>query len=169
MMIHEITEKVGRYKARKRVGRGQGSGRGKTAGRGHKGAGSRSGFSRRPHFEGGQMPFVRRLPKRGFSNERFRRLYHIVNVKVLEARFEDGAEVDVRVLADAGIVRDTGLPLKVLGEGEVSKKFSVTAAKFSASAKAKIEAAGGTVNEVAPNRWTRPASAGKPEKGGDAA
>lgn len=169
MMIHEITEKVGRYKARKRVGRGQGSGRGKTAGRGHKGAGSRAGFRRRPHFEGGQMPFVRRLPKRGFSNARFRRLYHIVNVKVLEARFEEGAEVDVSVLADAGIVRDASLPLKVLGEGEVSKKLTVTAAKFSASAKSKLEAAGGTVNVVAPTGWTRPPRAGKAEKGDDAA
>ena len=166
MMIHEITEKVGRHKARKRVGRGQGSGHGKTAGRGHKGAGSRAGFSRRPHFEGGQMPFVRRIPKRGFSNTRFKRLYHIVNVKALEARFEDGAELDARVLAEAGIIRDTELPLKVLGEGEVSKKFNVTAAKFSASAKTKIEAAGGTVNQIVATPWTRPPGARTAGKGG---
>jgi len=164
MMIHEITEKVGRYKARKRVGRGQGSGRGKTAGRGHKGAGSRAGYKRRPYFEGGQMPFVRRIPKRGFSNARFRRLYHIVNVKALEASFDDGAELDAAVLAEAGIIRDTKLPLKVLGEGEVSKKFNVTAAKFSASAKAKIEAVGGTTQEIARSKWERPAKTGAPAR-----
>jgi large subunit ribosomal protein L15 len=164
MMIHEITEKIGRYKARKRVGRGQGSGHGKTAGRGHKGAGSRAGYTRRPYFEGGQMPFVRRIPKRGFSNARFRRLFHIVNVKALEARFDDGAELDAAVLAEAGIIRDTKLPLKVLGEGEVSKKFNVTAVKFSASAKAKIEAVGGTVREIAPTKWERPAKRGAPAR-----
>lgn len=164
MMIHEITEKIGRYKTRKRVGRGQGSGHGKTAGRGHKGAGSRAGYKRRPYFEGGQMPFVRRIPKRGFSNARFRRLFHIVNVKALEARFDDGAELDAAVLAEAGIIRDTKLPLKVLGEGELTKKFNVTAAKFSASAKAKIEAVGGTTREIARSKWERPAKTGAPAR-----
>ena len=155
MMIHEITEKVGRYKTRKRVGRGRGSGLGKTSGRGHKGAGSRAGYKRRAYFEGGQMPFARRIPKRGFTNVNFATLYHIVNVKVLEERFEAGAEIDVAVLAEAGIVRDTARPLKVLGEGELTKKINVTAAKFSASAREKIEKAGGTVNEVAKTKWTR--------------
>ena len=164
MMIHEITEKIGRYKTRKRVGRGQGSGHGKTAGRGHKGAGSRAGYKRRPYFEGGQMPFVRRIPKRGFSNARFRRLFHIVNVKALEARFDDGAELDAGVLAEAGIIRDTKLPLKVLGEGELTKKFNVTAEKFSASARAKIEAAGGTTREIARSKWERPARTGAPAR-----
>jgi large subunit ribosomal protein L15 len=159
MMIHEITEKVGRYPARKRVGRGRGSGKGKTSGRGHKGAGSRAGFKRRPGFEGGQMSFARRIPKRGFTNAPFKRLFHIVNVQTLEARFDDGAELNVDVLAAAGVIRDTKLPLKVLGEGELAKKFSVTAAKFSASAKAKIEAAGGTVTEVPTVKWTRPPKA----------
>ena len=162
MMIHEITDKVGRYPARKRVGRGRGSGKGKTSGRGHKGAGSRAGFRQRPGFEGGQMSFVRRLPKRGFTNAPFRRLFHIVNVKTLDARFDDGAELNAEVLAAAGVIRDTKLPLKVLGEGDLTKKFSITAAKFSASARAKIEAAGGTVNEVQAVKWTRPVK-GKPK------
>jgi large subunit ribosomal protein L15 len=159
MMIHEITEKVGRYPARKRVGRGRGSGKGKTSGRGHKGAGSRAGFKRRPGFEGGQMSFARRIPKRGFTNAPFRRLFHIVNVKTLDGRFEDGAELNAEVLAEAGIIRDAKLPLKVLGEGELTKKLHVTAAKFSASAKAKIEAAGGTANQVQRAKWTRAAEA----------
>jgi len=155
MMIHEITSKVGRYKTRKRVGRGRGSGHGKTCGRGHKGAGSRAGYTRRPYFEGGQMSFVRRIPKRGFSNAPFRHLYHLVNIKALHARFEDGAEVNAESLVRVGLVRDTRLPVKILGEGETTKKFDVTAAKFSASAKAKILAAGGTATEVSRVKWTR--------------
>ena len=155
MMIHEITEKVGRYKTRKRVGRGRGSGVGKTSGRGHKGAGSRAGYKRRAYFEGGQMPFARRIPKRGFSNHAFRNLYHIVNIKVLDARFDDGADVDAAALAEIGVIRDTKLPLKVLGEGELKKKINVTAAKFSAQARTKIEQAGGTVNEVTKTKWVR--------------
>lgn len=148
MMIHEITEKVGRYKSRKRIGRGEGSGHGGTAGRGHKGAGSRAGFSRRASYEGGQLPWFQRFPKRGFSNADFRKNYHVVNLKVLEERFESGATIDVAMLAENRIVRDTNLPLKVLGEGELTKKFVITAAKFSASARRKIEAAGGTVTDV---------------------
>ncbi|UCD76336.1 MAG: 50S ribosomal protein L15 [Phycisphaerales bacterium] len=171
MMIHEITEKVGKYKARKRLGRGDGSGHGKTSGRGHKGAGSRAGYKRRPYFEGGQMSFIRRMPKRGFSNARFRRPYHIVNLKTLDARLEDGAVVTPETLVEAGIIRDTDLPLKVLGEGDLTKKLQITAAKFSASAKAKIEAAGGAVTEVAKVKWTRPratkAGAQKKEKAGN--
>jgi len=155
MMIHEITEKVGKYKARKRVGRGESSGTGKTSGRGHKGAGQRAGNSYRPYFEGGQMPLARRIPKRGFSNAAFRTHYHVVNLKTIEARMDDGAEINVETLAAARLIRDTKLPLKVLGEGEVSKKFNVTAAKLSASAKAKIEAAGGTVTEVVKKVWRR--------------
>lgn len=155
MMIHEITALVGRHKPRKRVGRGQGSGHGKTAGRGHKGAASRSGWKRRPYFEGGQMSLVRRLPKRGFSNVQFRTVYHLVNLKTLEARLEDGAEVSVESLAHAGIVRDAKRPLKILGEGSLTKKLTVTAAKFSQSARTKIEAAGGTVIEAPRIKWTR--------------
>lgn len=159
MMIHEITEKVGRHKARKRIGRGHGSGHGKTSGRGHKGAGSRAGYTRRAYFEGGQMSFVRRIPKRGFSNAAFRRHYHIVNLKMLEERFEDGADVTAEVLASAGLIRDTKLPLKVLGDGEISHKLTITAHKFSASARQKLEAAGCTINEIQKQKWTRQAAA----------
>ncbi len=158
MMIHEITEKVGRYKTRKRVGRGRGSGHGKTSGRGHKGAGSRAGWSHRAYFEGGQMPFTRRIPKRGFSNADFRRLYSIVNVKAIEEAFESGAEINAESLAGIGIIRDASLPLKVLGEGTLNKTFKVTAEKFSASAKTKIEAAGGSVTVVPRTKWTRAAA-----------
>jgi len=148
MMIHEITEKVGRYKSRKRIGRGEGSGHGGTAGRGHKGAGSRAGFSRRASYEGGQLPWFQRFPKRGFSNAAFRKNYHVVNLKVLEERFESGDTIDAASLASQRIIRDTNLPLKVLGEGELTKKFTITAAKFSASARKKIEGAGGTATDA---------------------
>jgi large subunit ribosomal protein L15 len=161
MMIHEITSKTGRYRARKRIGRGEGSGHGGTAGRGHKGAKSRSGWKRRPYFEGGQMSFVRRLPKRGFTNVTFRNEYHVVNLKTLEARADDGAAVSAESLAAAGVIRDTKLPLKILGEGELTKKLTVTAARFSASARRKIEAAGGTVEEVTPVKWTRALAAAR--------
>ena len=156
MMIHDITKQVGKHRARKRVGRGHGSGLGKTSGRGHKGAGQRAGYSRAAYFEGGQMSFARRIPKRGFTNAQFRRLFHVVNVKVLEERCEDGADVNVEVLAKMGIVRDTSLPLKILGEGALTKKLNITAAKFSAGARKKIEAAGGTMTEVVKQKWTRP-------------
>ena len=148
MMIHEITEKVGRYKSRKRIGRGEGSGQGGTAGRGHKGAGSRAGFSRRASYEGGQLPWFQRYPKRGFSNADFRKNYHVVNLKVLEERFDSGTTIDVALLAANRVVRDTNLPLKVLGEGELTKKFTITAAKFSTAARKKIEEAGGTATDV---------------------
>lgn len=149
MMIHDVTEKAGKYKKRKRVGRGPGSGRGKTCGRGHKGAGSRSGFSHRGSFEGGQMPLFRRVPKRGFSNVQFRTEYAIINVKALDARFNDGDEVTADTLVQAGLIRSTKLPVKVLGEGDTSKKLKVTAAKFSAAAREKIEKAGGSVTVAA--------------------
>lgn len=168
MMIHEITEKVGAYKGRKRVGRGEGSGLGGTSGRGHKGAASRAGFSRRPGYEGGQVPLIRRIPKRGFNNANFRSLYHVVNVKALDAHCQSGDEVTVESLAAAGLVRDASLPLKVLGEGELTKKLNVTAAKFSAGAKSKIEAAGGSATEAAwrPRRAAASADAAptKPKK-----
>ncbi len=144
MMIHEITEKAGAHKRRKRVGRGVGSGHGKTCGRGHKGARSRSGFSSNGKTEGGQMPLFRRIPKVGFSNARFRKHFAIVNLKAIEARFEDGAEVNPAMLAKLGLIRDTKLPVKVLGGGEVTKKLTVTVAAYSAAAKEKIEKAGGS-------------------------
>lgn len=148
MMIHEVTEKVGRHKKRKRIGRGIGSGTGKTAGRGHKGYGSRAGNSN-PH-EGGAIPMWKRFPKRGFSNAEFMTHYAIVNLKALDARFKDGEEVNADSLAKLGLIRDTKLPIKVLGEGEITKKLTVTAAKFSKSASDKITAAGGSVSVVEP-------------------
>lgn len=151
-MIHEITAQVGKHRTRKRIGRGPGSGTGKTAGRGHKGSGSRAGFggSIHPLYEGGQTPYFRRIPKRGFSNALFRKVYNVVNVKVLEARFESGDEVNVEALAAKGLISHSHVknPLKILGEGELTKKLTVSAAKFSASAKQKIEAAGGEVKNV---------------------
>lgn len=148
MMIHEITEKVGAHKKRKRVGRGIGSGHGKTAGRGHNGAGSRSGAtgSIRAGREGGQMPLFRRVAKRGFSNANFKTLYSVVNIHAIDSRFEDGAEVNPDMLVKVGLIRDTKLPVKVLGTGETTKKLQVTAAAFSSSAQEKITKAGGSVN-----------------------
>jgi len=162
MMIHDITEKIGRRPRRKRIGRGEGSGHGKTSGRGHKGAKSRSGWKSKPGYEGGQMPFFRRLPKRGFSNVQFAPRYHVVNLKSLEERCEDGMEVTAESLAALGVVRDTSCALKVLAEGELTKKLRVTAAKFSAAAKRKIEAAGGTVTEVVHAGWRRAEEPAKP-------
>jgi len=158
MMIHEITKSVGKHRARKRVGRGEAGGQGKTSGRGHKGAASRSGWKRRAGYEGGQMPLIRRMPKRGFSNVQFRTVYHVVNVRHLEAHCDDGAAVTPQMLAEAGVIRDTKLPLKILGDGDLSKKLDVTAARFSAAAKHKIEAAGGTITVEAKKKWTRRSS-----------
>jgi large subunit ribosomal protein L15 len=101
------------------------------------------------------MPLIRRMPKRGFSNVQFRTLYHVVNVRNLEVHCDEGAAVTPAMLAEAGIIRDTKLPLKVLGDGDLSKKLDVTAARFSAAAKQKIEAAGGTINVEAKKNWTR--------------
>ncbi|QQE11431.1 50S ribosomal protein L15 [Planctomycetota bacterium] len=145
MMIHEVTAKVGAHKKRKRVGRGPGSGTGKTAGRGHKGAGSRSGYTNTGAHEGGQMPLFRRFAKRGFSNANFRKHFSIVNTKALEARFDDGAEVNPDMLVKVGLIRNTKLPVKILGQGDIAKKLNITAAKFSKSAAEKIEKAGGSV------------------------
>lgn len=155
MMIHDITEKTGKYKARKRIGRGHGSGSGKTSGRGHKGAGSRSGYSRRPSFEGGQMQYFRRIPKRGFSNADFRTVYHIVNLAALEERFEKGATVDATALVEAGLIRNFKNPVKILGNGDLTIALQVTADKFSGSAVKKIEAVGGSVTCIVKKKWKR--------------
>jgi len=146
MMIHEVTAKVGAHKRRKRIGRGVGSGHGKTSGRGTKGAGSRSGWtgSIRASREGGQMPLFRRVPKRGFSNFHFRTEYAVINVGTLEARFDSGAEVTREAIVKLGLIPNTTLPLKVLGDGELKKKLSVTAAAFTKAAQEKITKAGGT-------------------------
>ena len=146
MMIHDVTEKVGKHKKRKRVGRGVGSGRGKTCGRGHNGAGSRSGAtgSIRASREGGQTPLFRRVAKRGFSNVLFKKHFSIVNIAALDARFDDGAEVNAQMLVKVGLIRDDKLPVKILGQGDTKKKFVVTAACFSKSAQEKITQAGGS-------------------------
>ena len=150
MMIHEITEKAGRHKKKKRIGRGPGSGHGKTSGRGHKGAGSRSGFggSIRASREGGQMPLFRRWPKRGFSNARFRKHFAVVNLGAIAKRFDDGGEVNPDMLAKVGLIHDTKLPVKVLATGELDRKLTVAAHAFSAAAKEKIEKAGGSVTQL---------------------
>jgi large subunit ribosomal protein L15 len=139
MKLHDLSPAAGSRRSRKRIGRGPGSGRGKTAGRGDKGQRSRAGFSRRRGFEGGQMPLLRRVPKRGFTNI-FRRQYEIVNVAAL-AELE--GEVTPELLAARGLVRP-GRPVKVLGQGEPGKKLTVKAHKFSAAARSKIEQAGGS-------------------------
>lgn len=148
MMIHELTPKVGKYKRRKRIGRGIGSGHGKTSGRGTKGAGSRSGWSGsiRAGREGGQMAFFRRVPKRGFSNFNFRTEYRAVNIKALDSRFQDGAEINPDMLVKVGLIPDTKMPVKILAEGQTTKKFTVTAAAFSKIAAEKIVKAGGIAN-----------------------
>ena len=142
MKLHELAPAEGSKKEHFRVGRGHGSGNGKTAGKGHKGQNARSGGGVRPGFEGGQMPLYRRLPKRGFNNARFATNYAIVNVSELDV-FEDGAVVDAAALVESGLVNDQCDGIKILGNGEISKKLTVHAAAFSQSAKEKIEAAGG--------------------------
>ncbi len=141
MKLHELSPAPGSVKDAKRKGRGPGSGNGKTAGKGHKGQNARSGGGVRPGFEGGQMPLQRRLPKRGFVNV-FATRYAIVNVSDLEA-FDNGATVDVEALKAKGLIKKQMDGIKVLGNGELTKKLTVVAAKFSESAQQKIEAAGG--------------------------
>jgi large subunit ribosomal protein L15 len=146
MELNNLKPKKGSRHAKKRVGRGPGSGTGKTAARGEKGQKSRSGFSRQPGFEGGQMPLHRRLPKRGFTNI-FKRDYAVVNVSDLE-RFDSGATIDEAALRQAGLVKGQHDGVKVLGDGKLSKKLTVSATKFSASARKQIEAAGGSCQET---------------------
>jgi large subunit ribosomal protein L15 len=146
MELSNLKPKKGARHAKKRLGRGPGSGHGKTAGRGEKGQKSRSGYSGKRGFEGGQMPLHRRLPKRGFTNI-FKKDYAVVNVSDLE-RFDNGASVDEAMLRQAGLVKGSHDGVKVLGDGELSKKLTVSATKFSKSAKEIIEKAGGTVQEI---------------------
>lgn len=146
MKLHELSNPTER-KDRKRVGRGEGGGRGKTCGRGNKGDGSRSGHHSRPHFEGGQIPLLRRLPKRGFNSPDHKE-YALVNVSLLEEIFQDGDSIALETLQEHGLAKRTGAGLKVLGDGNLTKKLTVKATAFSASAKAKIEAAGGTCEIV---------------------
>lgn len=146
MKLQELSPAPGSVREVKRIGRGAGSGQGKTAGKGHKGQKARAGHGMRPGFEGGQMPLQRRIPKRGFHNN-FATNYAIINLSVLN-RFEDGATVDADALCAAGIVRKVYDGVKVLGNGEITKKLTVKASAFSESAKAKIEAAGGKAEVI---------------------
>lgn len=147
MKLHELAPAAGSRKDVKRIGRGAGSGQGKTAGKGHKGQKARAGKGLRPGFEGGQMPLQRRIPKRGFNNI-FAKEFAIVNLASIEERFDNGAVVDIPALKEVGLVKKELDGVKVLGRGELSKKFTVKANAFSESAKAKIEAAGGTAEVI---------------------
>ena len=147
MKLHELSPAEGSVKAGFRKGRGAGSGNGKTAGKGHKGQNARSGGGVRPGFEGGQLPLYRKLPKRGFKNYLFGNQYVIVNVQSLN-KFEDGEVVDSAALLAKGVITKVNDGVKVLGEGEITKKLTVKAAVFSASAKEKIEAVGGKTEVV---------------------
>ncbi|MBQ7140798.1 MAG: 50S ribosomal protein L15 [Bacilli bacterium] len=147
MKLHELQPNEGSVKNRKRVGRGPGSGLGKTSGKGHKGQNARSGGGVRPGFEGGQLPLFRRLPKRGFSNAMFKKEYAVINLDDLN-RFNDGDVVTPELLKELGIVKKQLCGIKVLGNGNLEKKVTVRAHKFSESAKSKIEASGGKVEVI---------------------
>ncbi len=146
MKLHELSPAPGSAKPAWRKGRGHGSGNGKTAGKGHKGQNARSGGGVRPGFEGGQLPLYRKLPKRGFNNI-FSKEYAIVNVSDLN-KFDDGATIDLNTLVETGMIRKELCGLKVLGNGELTKNLTVKAKIFSASAKEKIEAAGGKAEVI---------------------
>jgi large subunit ribosomal protein L15 len=143
MRLHELTNTPGAVKRRRRVGCGEGGGHGKTSGRGGKGQSARSGSSIRPGFEGGQMPLYRKLPHRGFNNANFRTVYDTVNIGELSRIDESITEVDRDVLIKVGLIRGQAPSVKILGGGEITRSLKITAAKFSTSAKEKIEKAGG--------------------------
>ncbi len=147
MKLHELQPAAGSVKDVKRIGRGHGSGQGKTAGKGHKGQKARSGGSIRPGFEGGQMPLQRRSPQRGFNNI-FAKEFATVNVSELDKRFDDGAVVDADELIKSGAIKNAKDGIKILGNGELSKKLTVKAVKFTAAAKEKIEKAGGAAEVI---------------------
>ncbi len=148
MSLHELRPAPGAKTKGKRLGQGIGSGSGKTAGKGHKGQKARSGGGVRPGFEGGQMPMMRRIPKRGFNNARFAKVYQIVNVEDIASRFESGTTVGYEELHAARLVRNDRLPIKILANGEMDKALTIRANAFSAGAKAKIEAAGGKAEVI---------------------
>lgn len=147
MKLHTIYQPEGAVKSKKRVGRGIGTGLGKTSGKGHKGQNARSGGGVRPGFEGGQLPLFRRLPKRGFSNAPFKTEYAIININDLE-NFEDGAVVTPELLKEMGIIKKQLSGVKVLGDGELTKKITVKASKFSKTAIEKIEKIGGKAEVI---------------------
>ena len=147
MKLHELSPAAGSKKEVKRIGRGAGSGQGKTAGKGHKGQKARAGRGMLPGFEGGQMPLQRRVPKRGFVNI-FGKEFSIVNVSALDQSFEDGAVVDIDALIEKGLVKKVLDGVKILGNGEISKKLTVQVNAYSEAAKQKIEAAGGKAEVI---------------------
>ena len=151
-MTHEITTGL-RHKRTQRKGRGESSGRGKTSGRGNKGSKARTGTTFKRGHEHGQTPIFRRFPKRGFSNENFERRFHVVNLSELN-RFDDGATVDATVLIEAGLVPDDKQPVKVLGDGEITRKLTIVAGWYSRSAHQKITAAGGTAQNIKGEAYT---------------
>jgi len=147
MLLSEIRPAKGAKKNPKRVGRGPGSGHGKTACRGQNGQKSRSGFSIRPGFEGGQMPLQRRVPKRGFTNI-FKKEWQVVNLESLEKLFESGATIDKKALKEVGLVKDALKPVKILGKGKVTKAFNLTVDGYSESAGKAIAKAGGKIEKL---------------------
>ena len=148
MILNDVHQGIQKRRKRKRVGRGTGSGRGKTCGRGHKGYFSRSGAKRRLGYEGGQMPLARRIAKRGFNNARFADRILELNVSVLERAYEAGETVSPETLAEKGLAKGSFDVIKILGDGRLTKKLTVQAHRFSASAEKKITAAGGTVQRI---------------------
>lgn len=158
-MIHEISGTVPRYKKTQRKGRGESSGRGKTCGRGTKGSKARVGTTYKPTYEGGQTEIFRRFPKRGFSNENFERRYHIVNLVDLE-QFDNGAIVDAVALHEKGLIPDLKLPVKILGEGALTKKLTVVVGWYTKSAHQRISDAGGTAQNAKGEAFVFP----KPKK-----
>ena len=151
MQLDDVHRGIVKNKPRKRIGRGTGSGTGKTSGRGHKGHKSRSGYSRKPNFQGGAMPMFRRVPKRGFNNK-FALNVFAVNISKLDAAFESGDTVTLELLATKNIAKGRFDELKILGDGELTKKLTIQAHRFSKSAEEKINAAGGTIEKLAPKR-----------------
>jgi large subunit ribosomal protein L15 len=159
IQIHNISAPEGSNKGKKRVGRGPGSGHGKTACRGYKGQKSRSGYSSRPGFEGGQMPLQRRLPKRGFTNI-FKKVWIEINLAELDKKFDGSQEITPELLAERGIIRSTSLSTSfgvvILGRGELGRALNITAHRFSAGAREKIEAAGGKATLAETGQAARP-------------
>lgn len=151
MNLNDVHRGIQKKRPRKRIGRGSGSGHGKTSGRGHKGHKSRSGYSRKPTFQGGAMPMIRRIPKRGFTN-RWASDVFAVNVGRLNDCFNEGEEVTLELMSERHLAKGTFDEVKILGTGELTKKLTVSAHRFSKSAEEKITAAGGTVNKLAAKR-----------------
>ena len=151
MRLHDLKPRPGAKHRRKRLGQGESSGHGKTSGRGGKGQTARSGSSIRIGFEGGQMPLIRRIPKRGFNNARHTTRYLPVNLELLN-QFGDGARVDVEALRKAGLANGKAAGIKILGDGDLTKKLTVSAHAFSASARAKIEGKGGSCEIITPKK-----------------